>query len=38
MRSRGLGWLVITIMALAPLASLELARRLQGNKWKPAAM
>jgi hypothetical protein len=36
MRSQGLGWPVIATLSLAPLAMIELARRLPGHKWKPA--
>jgi hypothetical protein len=37
MRGQGLGWVAIAVMTLAPLATLELARRLRRREWGVAA-
>ena len=34
MRGQGLGWLPIAVMTLAPLATLELSRRLRRWQWE----
>ena len=37
MRGQGLGWGVIAVMTLGPLALVEAARRLQRKRWEVAA-
>lgn len=37
MRGQGLGWVMIAVMTLGPLATLELARRLRRRQWGMAA-
>jgi anti-sigma factor RsiW len=37
MRSQGLGWVAIAVMTIAPLATLELVRRLRRRQWGMAA-